>query len=132
QLDEGSPSAPADALAAAGAPSKLSAYRLRVGIGVVLVGVATFFAAWMLTGEEELTPQQQVLIALQLSENLENPKSRQQAIGLVRRLNELKFRDPDFAGAQEYILGMIAFHDARQLDDSESEQHYSIAARNLR
>lgn len=87
--------------------------------------------AWFLTNDNAERPHEVQQLALELLQDRESLAARNQARVMAEKLRELEFRDTEFPGAIEYILGIAVFRDAEELGEVGREQRYRLAARYL-
>lgn len=95
---------------------------------VAIVGAV----AWAALREPTVPPADKLQQALALLRDGDDLDSRQQARELVLDLSRAGYRDPDFAGGVEYVLGIVAFRTARDADEVRKEIYFEQAARKLR
>lgn len=88
--------------------------------------------AWFFLGEEDLPPSERLDQALALLEDESDIDGRQDARDIAEKLREMDYRDPDFAGGTEFVLGIAAFRDANGLDETSAEPKYVEAVNYLR
>ncbi|HUG90980.1 MAG TPA: tetratricopeptide repeat protein [Planctomycetaceae bacterium] len=50
----------------------------------------------------------------------------------ARRLSELEYRDPEFGGGVDFVLGMCAFREAQRAETADRDEQYGLAVRHLR
>lgn len=110
----------------------LSGRRLYLGIAatatlLLIVGVVIYQ-----TRDDGPTPREQLQTALQLLDQQDDLESRAEAIEIAKRLRNMDYRDPDFAGGTEFVLGIAYFRNAESLDDSQGERLYLSASTELR
>ncbi len=111
---------------------RISASRRQLGVGLTVVAVLIAAVVWLISGEEGPSPAQQLQEAFRLLDDRDNLASRQEAGEIAERLEAEEYRDRDFPGAVEYILGMTAFRDAENRDEVGREPLYELAAHYLR
>lgn len=105
----------------------------RIGIvgslGLLLIGGGIWYA---------LQPPSQPPLEIQnrafelIQQENDSSANRKMARKLALKLQQLKFHDPDFPGAAEYILGIIAFREGREADESKRNERLMKAAMYLR
>jgi len=98
------------------------------------VAVALFVAAaaWLAWHKPKLPPDEQLQLALELLKDGDDLDARQQARVLALELSRAGYRDPDFPGGTEFVLGIVAFRTAREADEMRKEFDFTRAARRLR
>ncbi|HID24732.1 MAG TPA: tetratricopeptide repeat protein, partial [Planctomycetaceae bacterium] len=104
--------------------------RLLLGLGLV-AGLMTG-AAWYLLRDSGPPPKERLQQALELLKHAENSRALKKAEQIALDLKKLDYRDPDFAGAVEFILGMTSFRQAEQSEAATRERRYVQAAKYLR
>ncbi len=112
--------------------SRLRWSKLRIG----LVGTAALAVVgagiWQATKPKQLTPAERQSRAIQLiEEEKDTPKNRRQARNIALELQGLKYHDPDFPGAADYLLGIVAFRDALQAEEDKREERFTAAVHHL-
>lgn len=112
----------------AAARSALSPWRFRLGVVVTILLALCSTAAWLLSRPEGPTPAERLAQALLLLDQHQDNQARE----LAKELESLGYRDPNFAGGVEFILGMAAFRSAELLDDVGKRQQWNLAATYLR
>lgn len=100
--------------------------------GAVAVIAVTAAAAWYALHEPAVPPAEKLQQALDLLQGRDDLDARQQARELALELIRTGYRDPDFAGGVEYVLGIVAFRTAQDADEIRKEIYYVQAARKLR
>jgi tetratricopeptide (TPR) repeat protein len=96
--------------------------------GAVVIGAAAWFAFY----KPQLPPDEQLRQALELLKDQDDLSARQQARELALELSRAGYRDPDFPGGSEFVLGIVAFRTAREADEMRKEYYFTRAARRLR
>lgn len=105
----------------------------RIGIAGTVLLIFLGAGIWYAAQPESPTPLDSQRRAIELLESGKNsPKNRRTARNLALSLQEKKFHDPDFPGASEYILGIVAFREGRAADESKREEHFAKAVEYLR
>src|SRR5688572_4965340 len=67
---------------------------------------------WRMSRPKPTPPVERLRQAMELLESKhDSPKNRRLAKKIAAELQEQKYQDPDFPGAAEYILGIVAFRD---------------------
>lgn len=95
-----------------------------IGFGLVLCQV---------TRPEMVSPAERQQQAFELLEpQHDSPKNRRLARRYALELQEAKYHDPDFPGAAEYILGIVAFRDALKAEESKREERFEAAIEYLK
>lgn len=98
-------------------------------VGLIGIGIAI----WQATKPEEIPPTLRQQQAMQLLEpEHDSPKNRRLARKLALELQEAKYHDPDFPGAAEYILGIVAFREGMQAEESKQEERFVAAIQYLK
>ncbi len=114
------------------AAERRSWYKLAVvlALGLGLVGVG----AWLALRRPSVPPKERLQQALQLVKETNSPSAWERAAKIATELKEIDYRDPDFAGALEFILGIASFRRAERAEgETESrESLYEQAVRYLR
>lgn len=105
--------------------------RIWLAFGLAMTVTVISAAMWYQSSEEGPTPSEQLTEALKLIDHDEEATGRETAREIARHLASIDYRDPRFSGAVEFILGIVAFRDARSLDDVGRIQQYKVAARYL-
>ncbi|WP_166827647.1 tetratricopeptide repeat protein [Thalassoroseus pseudoceratinae] len=98
-------------------------------IGAAATGLILALAGvfWVMTRPPELTPEQKLEQALiWLEEDTANADRKAKAY--AKALQQTEFRDPDFPGAPEYILGMVAFRDALRQHETNRQRLFEQSA----
>lgn len=98
-------------------------------LGVVVIGGGIL---WWSMREGKAPPDAQLTEALELLKNQESIEARQQAQKIGQSLRRGGYRDPDFAGGVEFVLGIVAFRNAMEAADTERERNLLRAVRYLR
>ena len=114
--------------AAAAAKSKVK----KLGIIAVIATSIVAGGAWFLFRDSGLSERDRLQLALELLEDVEDVRKRQNARGHAERLMAVNYRDPDFAGGTEFVMGIAAFRDAEAADESSAELKYVEAVNYLR
>lgn len=104
----------------------------KVAVLTTVAMVVVSGVAWFLLGDEEQPPHERLAQALTLLEDESDVNGRQDARDIAHKLRKMDFRDPDFAGGTEFVLGIAAFRDANGLDESSAEPKYLEAVNYLR
>jgi tetratricopeptide (TPR) repeat protein len=92
----------------------------------VLVGTV-----WTLSRDEGPSASQRCATALRLLNDRANPEAWHNARKMAQDLDRADFRDPEFSGATEFILGIADFRDANSTWEMDRERLYLKAARYL-
>lgn len=92
--------------------------------GVMLLG----WGAVYLMQDPGPTPAEEFRTALHLLDEGRLGRSRE----IAKRLEADDYRDPNFSGGTEFILGMVAFREADDQDETGREQRYTMAVSYLR
>jgi len=87
---------------------------------------------WFFTRDEGSTSEELMLESLAYLDERENEDAREKAYDIAKELQARDYRNPEFSGGVEYVLGISAFRDAASLDEVGRERHYRISARLLR
>lgn len=90
---------------------------------VALVAAVNGGAFFVLSGDKEL-PADKLARALELIDKRETNWQIQQAVEIVKELDELKYVDPDFPIAQRYVRGLAEFYSGREFTGQEQQQCY--------
>ena len=83
---------------------------------------------FLLNADHGPTPAQQLQDALTRLDEGKEVRARD----LASKLLEAGYRDPDFAGGTEFVMGIVAFREAEGLDEVGREQRFIVAASFLR
>lgn len=105
--------------------------KLKVGIYSSVFLLLSGSIYWYVTRDTGPLPQDELAKALALLEIRGNTESRQESRVIAQSLIDLDYRDPQFAGAPEFIMGIAAFRDARTKYGMERDRLYSLAAEYL-
>ena len=116
------PAAKPDSHAAPAGRAGLSSASLRLGIGATLVVLMIGAVGWYLTRPKSLVPADELRAALQ---HIEQGRG-EEAHDIARKLEELKYEDPEFPAGVPYVLGMAAFQKA-EAGGEEAQQNYVVA-----
>jgi tetratricopeptide (TPR) repeat protein len=81
--------------------------------------------------DDELDRHEIIRFALEQLDDRDDPQSRQQARDLAEELLAADISDPDFPGAVEFILGIVAFREAESQDEVAGISNYRLAVRYL-
>ncbi len=103
-----------------------------VGVGTGALLLLSLGGLWLMSRKPEKLPGEKLQDALTLLEERENPKSQQQSYRLARELIKLNYRDPQFAGGPEYIIGMLLFREAKRANEADRELLLLRASRYLK
>ena len=99
-------------------------------LGVLLMLSVVGIPWVVVTSFQEPPPTQEELFD-QSMEALEQHKHAE-ALKLVRPLQTLNYLDVDFSGGVDYIVGMIAFHDAQLMEGASQQKMYQMTVNYLR
>jgi tetratricopeptide (TPR) repeat protein len=94
---------------------------------LVIIGIVIYQSR-----DEGPTPREMLLTALKLIDERDDLKARSEAVTIARKLRRRGYRDADFAGGTEFVLGVASFRSAQGLDETQRERRYLIAANELR
>ncbi len=101
-------------------------------VGTVLL-TALGLVLWQTSKPEDVPPEERQQQAMELLDaKHDSPKNRRLARKIALELKELKYHDPDFPGAAEYILGLVSFRDGREAEESKREERFAAAAEYLK
>lgn len=106
--------------------------RKRLVIGIAFTMAALAAAYWYLQSGDNAVPAGDLALALKLLDDADTVANRIQAREIARELEKMGYRDPEFAGASEFILGITAFRDAATLDEVARDQTYRVVVHHLR
>ena len=97
---------------------------------VLLVGATVWFAM----RKPQAAPAEKLQQALELLRDRDDLDGRQRSRELAIALDRSGYRDPDFAGGVEFVLGIVAFRTAQDVDGDEDQQEkqYLFAVKKLR
>ena len=112
--------------------SKKSRSKTKVAAVVAAAGIALCAGAWWVLRDRGLPPPKRLQIALDCLNEPDNPQLLRKAEGIAHELEELDYRDPDFAGAIEFILGVATFRKAESRERAHGETQYVQAAKYLK
>lgn len=130
-----SPNQQADS--AAETPENGETTAVKSGFGVLplaaislLLVIAIPWGLWAVLRDPGPTPSEQFQTALELLAEGNN----RDALRYIRPLDEMGYKDMDFAGGVEYVIGIIAFRDAEmpELPPSAKQRMYKMAIAYLR
>ena len=103
---------------------------VQMGIIATVTILTLAGAFWYSTRPTELTPQQKLQQALEwLAQDTQTTDRKAQAV--ATKLRQAEFRDPDFPGAPEYILGLVAFREAQRQHETNRQRLFEQCARLL-
>jgi tetratricopeptide (TPR) repeat protein len=111
---------------------QLSPMQLRIGIASAVVVLAIIGIVAYQNRDTGPTPHKMLLAALELIDGTDDLESRSEAKTIALKLREQGYRDPDFAGGIEFVLGVVSFRSAKGLDETQRERSFLIAANELR
>ncbi len=94
-----------------------------------LLGVWIWYSAS--SGGQPPAERQQQAIALIEKQN-DSPANRRAARKIALDLQAIKYHDPDFPGAAEYILGIAAFRDGLDASEDKRDERFTAAVKYLR
>ncbi len=95
-----------------------------IGVAVLLLVGGVL---WFVLSDDGVPPEEIQQLALELLEDRESPAARNQARNLAEQLRRSEFRDTEFPGAIEYILGIAMFRDAQEMGEVGREQRYRLS-----
>ncbi len=103
-------------------------------VPVIIAGVLGTIACWWLMDDEKevRSPADRLRQALKLIEETEEPADRNRARDIALTLQEEGYRDPEFAGGIEFVLGIVAFREAETDSEEVPGQGYQRATTYLR
>jgi len=111
--------------------SLLRRFRLQIAGSLTVITVLLTYGIWNYTTLDDETGLAQQQLALKYIDDKDDLTARQRAREIAERLLEARFRDPNFPGALEFILGLAIFRDAQDVQDGARERDYLMAARYL-
>lgn len=106
--------------------------RLKQLTAAAVVGLLIVFGVWWSIRSRALPPEERLVQALALLKRRDDHDARHAAKTIAADLRKLGFRDPNFSGGAEYVLGIAAFRNGQEADESDREPFYTRAARYLR
>ena len=105
----------------------------RIGIAGTAALILLGAAVWHACSPNGPTPAERQQQAVELIEHKsDSPANRRAARKIALDLQAIKYHDPDFPGAAEYILGIVAFRDGLTAEDDRREEHFVAAVKYLR
>lgn len=105
--------------------------RLAAG-GAAAIALLIAALLWRALRSPGAPPRAQMERALELLDRRGNLTARRRALEIARRLDNQDYRAPDFAGAAEFIQGIVAFRDAEEARGLERRRQYARAISSLR
>ena len=112
-------------------PAWTRAPKFRLAIPIAVVGLLVLGIVVYVNRDDGPTPKQQLQEALELIDEGDH-ESQSQAVQIARKLRKLRYRDSDFAGGAEFILGIAAFRIAENPSSDKRDQRYMIAIQELK
>jgi tetratricopeptide (TPR) repeat protein len=109
----------------------LNISKLKLGISVSVVLLISISAFLYLTRDQGPTPREQMERALSLLEARGNADAQQEARVIAKQLIELDYRNPRFAGAPEYILGITTYREAKTKYGMQRDRMHTLASQYL-
>lgn len=107
--------------------------RRRIGIAGTILLMLLGLVLWQATKPKDAPPAERQQQAMELLEpEHDSPRNRRLARKIALELEESRFHDPDFPGASAYILGMVAFRDGLEADESKREERFALAVEHLK
>ena len=116
--------------------SRFAALRMQWSVQRTLSALAVVAIAvsigWWATRDDGPTPAERMQTALEMLKDRDNENAQQRSRSIAKQLAKIKYRDPEFSGASEYIMGITAFRSLESLDDpSGREQIFLYVQRQL-
>jgi len=111
-------------------PEPIVANSKRIALVAGSLLVATI--VWSILRSSGETSAEELQRALVLLDDRDNIAARQEARTIALELAQIDYRQPDFPGGREYILGIAAFRDAQGLDESAQDKQLIRVVRFLR
>ncbi|MCH7687493.1 MAG: tetratricopeptide repeat protein [Planctomycetes bacterium] len=109
----------------------LNISKLKLGISASVVLLLSISVYLYVTRDQGPTPREQMEQALNLLGVRGNADAQQQARVIAKHLIELDYRNPRFAGAPEYILGITTYRSAKTKYGMQRDRMFSLAAQYL-
>jgi tetratricopeptide (TPR) repeat protein len=104
---------------------------LLAAAGSVVLAVGAF-VFWQSARTPEPPPRELLAQALRWLDEGSDDMSRRRARRTGMRLRDLEYRDPEFGGGVEFVLGLCAFREAQLPEAVDRDEQYAQAARHLR
>lgn len=106
--------------------------RFKVATVVALVVGVLVGLAWVTRTDQGPTAKEELETALELLEDRAKIENRVEARKIAEKLDRLKYRDPDFSGGPQYVLGIVAFRSGMDADTIDRKRHFVKAVHRLR
>jgi len=132
QTISGKPDRSPEEVGTASKRRRLSGKSLRAALVLTVVGVLGGAGTWYLTYRPSAPPKERLRLALELLRQTDSLRAVKKAQQIAEELEALEYRDPDFAGAIEFILGIAAFRQAERKAQAYQEPEYVKAVSYLR
>jgi hypothetical protein len=113
------------------AHGRFAAYVLPLVAASSAIVIVTAGAVWYFNHESRPEPPQLMARALKILDEPESREALTEARRIASELDGLHYRDPEFAGAVQYILGMADFLKIRAERDRERQEPYRSVIRHL-
>jgi hypothetical protein len=111
---------------------QISAVKVRIGLSAVAVLLAIVGIVVYSNRDQGPTPHEVLLQALELLDSPDGPDALAEAVTIAKKLRKQGYRDSDFAGGTEFVLGVVSFRNAQGLDEAQRERRFLSAANELR
>ncbi len=118
-------SSPPDA-PASGWLGRFSHTQIGIAATVTIIGLASAF--WVLSRPPELTPDQKLQQAIAWLDE-DTAAMDRKAESIAAALHQAEYRDPDFPGGPEFVLGMVAFREALRQPETSRQRLLEQSAR---
>lgn len=111
---------------ASGGTGRFSHTQIGIAATMAIIGLAGAF--WAITRPPELTPKQKLEQAIEWLGEDTAAKDRK-AETFAAELRQIEYRDPDFPGGPEFVLGMVAYREAFRQDETNRQRLLEQSAR---
>lgn len=106
--------------------------KVRLAAVASVLILAGSLVAWRMTRVEPATIAELLTESLAELDERDDVPAREKAKNIAQELSHRDERDVEFPGAAEFILGMVAFRDAQEADESVRERIYLKAIQSLK
>jgi len=113
-------------------PSWMRRPRLRLAIPIAIIGLLVLGVVVYVNRDDGPTPKEKLQRALRLIGDQGNHDKQAEAVQIAWELRKSRYRDSDFAGGTEFILGIAYFRNAENPHSEKRDQRYLIAIRELK
>ncbi|MCH8830055.1 MAG: hypothetical protein IID45_10815, partial [Planctomycetes bacterium] len=111
--------------------NELLANRKRNAV-ILVAALISAVILWLVVRPEQDSQDVQLQLALSLLQDRKNPEHLQRARKIAVRLRKARYRDPNFAGGVEYVLGITSFRAAQEQYAENRDKSFLSAVRFLR